>query len=161
MHGANRGKCQLIASNFEVFVDTDRAGWLFFFPHLDASPTKPRARTRAQVCVAAEERADAQREHKHAQVAFFVEKTCLLVLLALTSPTFCQNRQRDSHQTCCVFPPLEEEVFDDSIHSWAMLAPQNSHARTRARPQKQVPLQSKFDSKCSLKRQCQIDYKAS
>lgn len=104
MHNANRGKCQLIASNLRFLLTlTERDGFFFFSPHLDASPTKPRARTPAQVCVAAKERADARHKHKHAQVAVFVEKTCLLVLLALTSPTFCQNRQRDSHQTCCVF----------------------------------------------------------
>lgn len=84
-------------------------------------------------------------------------ETCLLVLLAFTSPTFCQNRQRDSQQTWCVCHLWKEKVFDDSINQ---TAEQGWHCKTHII---QLPLQSKFNSKYSLTpwmQQCRIGYEA-
>lgn len=116
MLSRRRGKSNLIAADIEAAIDTgsflDRntsstaqALWEDEYTHLQ---------TELYRC------SEAWRPtHRHTNRVPFVEKTCLLVVLAYTSPNILSKQtKRFAPDKVCV-PSLQEKVFDDSINQTA------------------------------------------
>lgn len=144
------GICNLIAVDIEASIDTERAQWFFYRQISNAAHalwedgyTRTKYRCRSLLRSMQTYSCSLLRN----LLASFVRFHFFNIL--------SQERKRFTPDMLCV-PSLEEKVLDESIN-------QTTEQGCQCKTQKiELPLQSKFNSKCSLTlrmQQCQIHYK--